>query len=791
VDVAAPGSYIYSTVVGGYGWKGGTSMATPFVSGLAALVLSMDSDLTPDAVETIIETSADDLGDPGRDDEYGWGRINASQAVMAAFPRTVEGTVHSQGGQGVAGVLLTIAGSQTFTATTGSNGHFGQSGLPWGTYIVTPALADLAFTPPTHTLVISNADVTGVAFTAQVNKTLDISGTVHTPEGNGCPDVKVVVASDHLRLTTLTDAQGHFGQSGLISDTYTLTPISPGHTFEPSAAIVELGLAIGSQQDFTLSSFIVSGTVRTSRGEGIAGVLMSLSEVGFVSTLTTTTDASGAYTFTKVAAGTYVLTPNQSNATFDPPAQTVEVTGDDQTDVDFTRNDFGIYMPAALSHFSTAIFPDDPYFEDGTQWGLYNTGQLGGTDDADIDAPEAWNLSTGEEGVIVAILDTGVDQDHPEFSGRLVAGKHYYSFWNGSEWLSLEDGNFDDDNGHGSHAAGIAAATGNNGTGVAGVAWNVRIMPVKVLDSYGGGFSSDVARGVTYAADQGARVINLSMGSTGQSTSLQAAIDDAYNKGVLVVASAGNCGDSNYSANGCSYQDQPNYPAAGSHVLAIASTDRDDMQSSFSNQGNYVDVAAPGSSIYSAYMGGGYTYKNGTSMSAPFVTGLAGLIYSRYPGYTPDQVAQAIVHNADDLGAAGRDDLYGCGRINAYRSLANGAVTSGCAGWSSFSIQDIQVQPTPPADAEFRPGVLLVRFRDAASLAERENVLAAHSLTTLNEIEELDIYLVTVPEGQELAFVEGLNADPTVVYAEPDYKVYALSPWPSPPDTPLNESPTG
>jgi len=701
VDVAAPGLSIYSTgwtgdtrsnCISRYCYKSGTSMATPFVSGLAALVLSMNSDLSPDEVETIIEQTADDLGAPGRDDKYGWGRVNAYQAVLLASSHALEGAVYDLEGHGVAGVSLTIAGSQTFTATTGGDGHFSRTGLPQGTYVVTPALANLTFSPLTRTVVISGTDLTGITYTAQVSGIFAISGTVRTVWGDGLPDVQIVTASDYsstgsghgLCLPTQTDAHGHFTQTGLIS-------------------------------------------------------------------------------------GTYVLTPTLSGATFEPPTRTVVVTAANRSGVDFTRNDFRAHLAAVFHNFSTTVFPDDPYFENGTQWGLHNTGQSGGTDDADIDAPEAWGLSTGDSSVIVAIVDSGVDLDHPEFSGRLTDG---WDFVNG-------DGDPDDDEGHGSHVTGIAAATGDNSIGVAGVAWGVRIMPLKVLHSDGSGYDYDVAQGIRYAADHGAKVINLSLSGPGESSTLQSAVDYAYAKGVLVVAAAGNC------RTGCwidekYYVNPPSYPAASAHTLGVAATTNTDTYSSFSNYGPYVDVAAPGSSIHST-LPGSYGYESGTSMATPFVAGLAGLIYSRYPSYTPDQVAQAIVHNADDLGTPGRDDTYGCGRINAYRSLANGAVSSGCAGWSGLSVESTYAPAAPSAGAEFRPGALLIKFQDAATLAEREDVLAAHGLTSLDAIEGLDIHLVAVPEGQELALVERLNANPVVAYAEPDYKVYALPLWPRPP----------
>jgi subtilisin family serine protease len=684
VDVAAPGVSIYSTIMGGgYSYKNGTSMATPFVSGLAALVLSRGNDLTPDEVETIIEQSADDLGSPGHDIYYGWGRINAYQAIMVS-PHTLEGAVQDLAGYGVAGVRITIAGSQTITTTTDSDGLFGQAGLYQDTYVVTPTLAALTFSPPTRTLVISDTDVTGVIFTAQVAQTFSIRGSVSMANGSGAPNVEVVIASEHLRLTTLTDAEGHFTQTGLISDAY-------------------------------------------------------------------------------------VLTPTLGGVTFDPPSRTVVIAGADQTGADFIMSDFSAYLPAVFHTFATTVFPNDPYFEDESQWGLHNVGQFGGDADADIDAPEAWGLGAGSNSVIVAIVDTGVDLDHAEFSGRLTAGWDYVN----------NDSNPDDDNGHGTHVAGIAAATGNNGVGVAGVAWNVRIMPVKVLDNEGNGWYSDMIEGIQYAVGHQARVVNMSLSGIAYSQAMQDAVTNAYNNGVLVVAAAGNC------RTGCwvgyqYYVNPPNYPAANAHTLGVAATTDTDTYSSFSNYGAYVDVAAPGSDILSTYVGGGYEWMDGTSMATPFVSGLAALVYSAHPEYTPTQAAQAIVHNADDLGPLGRDDTYGCGRINAHSSQLNGAVSSGCTGWGGLSVENVAAAATPPANARFRPGVLLVKFKDTTILAQRENVLSAHDLTIQSTIEGLAIHLVAAPQGQELTLMKALNADPAIAYAEPDYQVYALPAQPRP-----------
>jgi thermitase len=293
--------------------------------------------------------------------------------------------------------------------------------------------------------------------------------------------------------------------------------------------------------------------------------------------------------------------------------------------------------------------PNDPYYT--TQWGL-----------SKIDAPAAWDLTTGSSAVVIAIVDTGIDLDHEDFS---CAGKLTAARWN----FVADNSNPDDDNGHGTHVAGIAAACGNNGKGIAGVAWGARLMPVKVLDSSGSGYYSDVAAGITYAVDHGARVVNLSLGGISSDNTLASAVQYAHDHGVLVVAAAGNCAQDGYQ---CSYIYNPiMYPAAYSTVLAVAATDSNDNWASFSEYQPYVDVAAPGVDIYSTYNDGDYTFMNGTSMATPHVSGLAALLWSLIPSLTMGQVESIIESTADDLGAPGKDDYFGYGRINAGRALGS------------------------------------------------------------------------------------------------------------------------
>lgn len=167
-------------------------------------------------------------------------------------------------------------------------------------------------------------------------------------------------------------------------------------------------------------------------------------------------------------------------------------------------------------------------------------------------------------------------------------------------------------------------------------------MPVKVLDQQGSGSVYTVAEGIEWAVNHGAAIINLSLGTVADSATLKTAVDYAYNNGVLIVAASGNCGDTSYYLNGCSYQDQPVYPGAYTNVMAVASTDSYDNQSSFSNQGSYIEIAAPGSNIYSTYLSGGYATLSGTSMAAPHVAGLAALLRSQNSSWTNQQVRAQI-----------------------------------------------------------------------------------------------------------------------------------------------------
>jgi thermitase len=298
-----------------------------------------------------------------------------------------------------------------------------------------------------------------------------------------------------------------------------------------------------------------------------------------------------------------------------------------------------------------ADVPNDPYFSQ--QWGLNK-----------IDATDAWTTDKGSASVKVAILDTGVSLTHPDLQSKIVSSVNFSS-----------SSTVDDVNGHGSHVAGIAAAMTNNGVGVAGLGYNADILNVKVLDDSGMGLYSDLASGITWAADNGADVINMSLGGTTPSSTLESAVNYAWSKGVVVVAAAGN----NSSSTAF-------YPAAYSNVIAVAATDSLDHLASFSDYGDWVDVAAPGVNIYST-IPSGYGYMSGTSMASPYVAGLAGLLFANMSdtngdGVLNDEVRAQIQNTADNVGVAG----IGSGRIDAYRAVTQTPGVSPPVNTSSPSI---------------------------------------------------------------------------------------------------------
>ncbi len=409
--------------------------------------------------------------------------------------------------------------------------------------------------------------------------------------------------------------------------------------------------------------------------------------------------------------------------------------------------------------------PDDADF--GEQWALNNTGQTGGTADADIDAPEAWEIETGNADVLIAIIDTGVDYTHEDLSGGRVRTDIDRDFVN-------DDDDAMDDQGHGTYVAGIAAADTNNAIGIAGICQGCQILPVKVLNSEGSGSAAGVAQGIQYAADQNAQIISMSLGfpsNCGCSQTVANAINYAYERGSLLIAASGNDGD----------KERLSYPAASPRVMSVGASNHNDQEAGFSNRSSYLDIMAPGEEIYSLDPENGYRTASGTSAAAPHVSGVAGLVLSVEPGLSNAALWWRLYQTSDDfpstanlLAASGAETtaLGGLdpsempyqvylpsaanlrntfGRLNAYR-----AVTTSTIGQMQAPVDTCSSEPSgciPGCGAE----VVLVGddnvLEDLHLLRDfRDNVLASSPFgqewIELYEANRLDVALMLATDSQ-------------------------------------------
>jgi subtilisin family serine protease len=301
-----------------------------------------------------------------------------------------------------------------------------------------------------------------------------------------------------------------------------------------------------------------------------------------------------------------------------------------QENVEFVEPNY-LYMQNQLE------LPNDLLYQGQYQWNF-----------PIIHTEEGWDISKGSESVIIAVVDTGVDLNHPDLKKRLTKGYNV-----------LEENHFaDDDNGHGTHVAGIIASETNNREGVAGLTWYNKIMPIKAVGAEGYGTSFDIAKGIIWAVDHGADVINMSLGNYQSSSWLKEAIDYAYNRDVVLIAAAGNENTS-----------RPSFPASYPQVLSVAAIDYTGNRASFSNFGDYIDVAAPGDLIASTYLNQQYASLPGTSMASPHVAGLAGLLRSVNPDLSNRDAMQIIENTAFDLGMPGKDFEFGSGLIDVQHAL--------------------------------------------------------------------------------------------------------------------------
>jgi len=297
-------------------------------------------------------------------------------------------------------------------------------------------------------------------------------------------------------------------------------------------------------------------------------------------------------------------------------------------DVEYAEPDF------TATAFNVA---NDPQFTSGNQWAL-----------GKIEAPNAWTTTVGSSDVVVAVIDSGVSASHPDLAGKVLPG---YDFFN-------NDNDASDDNGHGTAVAGLIGAATNNGIGMAAVSWNSSILPVKALGADGSGSYSAISNAIIWAADNGASIINLSLGGTSASTTLQNAVNYAWSRNCVIIAAAGNSGNN-----------IPQYPAACTNVVAVSATDINDARTSWSNIGSYVDIAAPGANVLTLQGANSYSNWNGTSFSSPITAGVVALMASANSSLNNTSLVNTLLANADDLGAVGYDVNFGNGRVNARRAV--------------------------------------------------------------------------------------------------------------------------
>jgi len=294
------------------------------------------------------------------------------------------------------------------------------------------------------------------------------------------------------------------------------------------------------------------------------------------------------------------------------------------------------YLYPEPASIVSPIVPNDMYFD--KQWALIK-----------IQASEAWKITSGSQDILIAVLDTGIDQRHEDLADKVVANVNF-----------TDSPTTADCYGHGTHIAGIIAASNNNSLGIAGLAPNCRLVNIKVADDDGICNSSSVARGIIWAVDNGAKVINIGLTLTKPAQALEDAVDYAWSKGAILVAAAGSNGGST-----------PVYPAYYANCLAVTATDSDDLLGQLARYGDWVDMAAPGVNIYSTLPGNGYGYKSGTSMATAHVAGVAGLLLTVVSdangnGLLNDEARHTIENSCDEIGIP---DVTK-GRINAFKAIA-------------------------------------------------------------------------------------------------------------------------
>jgi subtilisin family serine protease len=351
-----------------------------------------------------------------------------------------------------------------------------------------------------------------------------------------------------------------------------------------------------------------------------------------------------------------------------------------QANVEYVEPNYRLY---ALE--TPPVFPNDPEFNQ-----LYGLHQ---SNDNDIDAPEAWELTTGSANIIVGVIDTGIDYDHEDLKANIWInpgesgggkennnldddGNGYKDDYRGWNFIYKSNDPYDD-NDHGTHCAGTVGAVGNNGRGVVGVNWNVKLMALKFLGSDGSGGTAEAAEAIVYAVDNGAKVLSNSWGGGESSQVLKDAIQYAHDRGVLFIAASGN--DSKNTDTSANYPSNYEVP----NVVSVASNDNADAVSSFSNYGRRtVDLSAPGSSVYSTRPLNRYQRLSGTSMATPHVAGAAALVMSRFPGITSDRVIVRLLGGVDRKSQFIGKMVSG-GRLNVRNAMSTNPLIALTTDWSN------------------------------------------------------------------------------------------------------------
>jgi len=347
-------------------------------------------------------------------------------------------------------------------------------------------------------------------------------------------------------------------------------------------------------------------------------------------------------------------------------------------EVEYAEPNYEINLDEATAGPLVPILPHDPQFND--QWALANSGQRGGTKGADISATTAWAKTTGSDEVVVAVLDTGVDYNHEDLTENMWRRPEKMEPYYDKELGTIDDEfGFNaidttadpmDDNGHGTHCAGIIGAEGENDLGIAGVNWKVQIMPLKFMNASGSGSTKDAIEAINYVIERkkagvNVRIISASWGSTQKSRALGDVIRKAYENDILFVAAAGNSTVDNDRT--------PHYPSSydSPNVISVAALDRNDALASFSNWGvKSVAIAAPGVDILSTWLDNQYEEKSGTSMATPVVSGVAALVLAEHPHMTVDELKKKLLTSVDPV-AALKGKTVTAGRINATKALAD------------------------------------------------------------------------------------------------------------------------